>query len=79
MDIIRSAAMNHFDFISATNVVFLNIWHPCAVSYENRIDWTLPRLSEQIERRTGRRMSRSRPSVVLRKKEALPASAPDTR
>jgi len=50
-----------------------------AAPVENRINWTLPRLSEEIERRTGHRISRSRLSVVLRKKGALPASAPDTR
>lgn len=40
---------------------------------ENRVNWTLPRLSQEIERRTGHRISRSRLSVVLRKKGALPA------
>lgn len=40
---------------------------------ENRVNWTLPRLSGEIERRTGHRISRSRLSVVLRKKGALPA------
>jgi transposase len=42
---------------------------------ENRVNWTLPRLSAEIERRTGHSISRSRLSVVLRKKGALPASA----
>lgn len=46
---------------------------------ENRVNWTLPRLSAEIERRTGQRISRSRLSVVLRKKGALPASGPATR
>jgi transposase len=46
---------------------------------ENRINWTLPRLSAEIERRTGHRISHSRLSVVLRKKGALPASGPATR
>ena len=46
---------------------------------ENRINWTLPRLSEEIERRTGHRISHSRLSVVLRKKWALHASDPATR
>ena len=46
---------------------------------ENRTNWTLPRLSAEIERRTGQRISNSRLSVVLRKKGALPASGPATR
>jgi transposase len=50
-----------------------------AAPVENRINWTLPRLSEEIERRTGHRISHSRLSVVLRKKGALPTSAPATR
>ena len=49
-----------------------------ALPVENRTNWTLPRLSAEIERRTGRRISRSRLSVVLRKKGALPASGPAT-
>lgn len=44
-----------------------------------RANWTLPRLSEEIERRTGQRISHSRLSVVLRKKGALPTSGPATR
>ena len=40
----------------------------------NRTNWTLPRLPEEIERRTGHRISHSRLSVVLRKKAALPTS-----
>jgi transposase len=50
-----------------------------AAPVENRINWTLPRLSEEIERRTGHRISHSRLSVVLRKKGALRASVPATR
>jgi transposase len=50
-----------------------------AAPVENRINWTFPRLSEESERRTGHRISRSRLSVVLRKKGALPTSAPATR
>lgn len=50
-----------------------------AAPVENRINWTLPRLAEEIERRTGHRISRSRLPVVLRKKGALPTSAPATR
>lgn len=34
----------------------------------NRVNWTLPRLADEIERREGVRISRSRLSVVLRKK-----------
>ena len=45
-----------------------------AAPVENRENWNLPRLSAEIERRTGQRISRSRLSVVLRKKGALPAS-----
>ena len=50
-----------------------------AAPVENRINWTLPRLCEEIERRSGHRISHSRLSVVLRKKRALPASGPATR
>ena len=50
-----------------------------AAPVENRINWTLPRLCEEIERRTGHRIPHSRLSVVLRKKRALPASGPATR
>jgi transposase len=45
----------------------------------NRTNWTLPRLCDEIERRTGQRISHSRLSVVLRKKGALPTSGPATR
>lgn len=45
----------------------------------NRPNWTLPRLADEIERRSGHRLSRSRLSVVLRKKGAMPASGPATR
>ena len=34
----------------------------------DRVNWTLPRLAEEIERRSGVRISRSRLSVVLRKR-----------
>jgi transposase len=37
----------------------------------NRLNWTLPRLADEIERRSGMRISRSRLSVVLRKKGVL--------
>jgi Glycerol-3-phosphate acyltransferase len=46
---------------------------------ENQINWTLPRLSEEIERATLHRISHSRRSVDLRKKGALLASVPATR
>src|SRR3982750_4350830 len=36
----------------------------------DRPNWTLPRLADEIERRSGMRISRSRLSVVLRKKGA---------
>ena len=49
-----------------------------AAPVANRTNWTLPRLSEEIARRTGKRISHSRLSVVLRKKGALPASGPAT-
>jgi transposase len=45
----------------------------------NRSNWTLPRLAEEIETRSGQRISRSRLSVVLRKKGALPTSGQGTR
>ncbi|MGI8569185.1 MAG: hypothetical protein ACR2KT_09055, partial [Methylocella sp.] len=47
-----------------------------AAPVENRINWTLPRLPEEIARRTLHRFSHSRLSVVLRKKGALPVSDP---
>jgi transposase len=34
----------------------------------DRMNWTLPRLAGEIEKRTGQRISPSRLSVVLRKK-----------
>ena len=49
-----------------------------AAPVENRTNWTLPRLSAEIERRTGHRISVSRLSVVLRKKGAMPVSGPAT-
>ncbi|MBK8175711.1 MAG: hypothetical protein IPK66_10745 [Rhodospirillales bacterium] len=36
----------------------------------DRRNWTLPRLQNEIERRTGERISKSRLSVVMRKKGA---------
>ena len=44
----------------------------------DRVNWTLPRLIEEIERREGVRISRSRLSVVLRKKGAFASVAPGT-
>jgi transposase len=41
-------------------------------------NWTLPRLQDEIERRTGERISKSRLSVVL-KKGASPGDDPGTR
>jgi transposase len=42
-----------------------------SVPVADRSNWTLPRLSDEIERRSGVRLSRSRLSVVLRKKGAF--------
>jgi transposase len=39
-----------------------------SVPVADRTNWTLPRLAREIEVRTGHRISRSRLSVVLRKK-----------
>lgn len=44
----------------------------------DRVNWTLPRLADEIERREGVRISRSRLSVVLRKKGAFATVAPGT-
>src|SRR3982751_7056666 len=45
----------------------------------DRSNWTLPRLADEIERRAGVRISRSRLSVVLRKKGAFAGGDPATR
>jgi transposase len=45
----------------------------------DRPNWTLPRLAEAIEQRSGVRISPSRLSVVLRKKGALAGAARGTR
>lgn len=45
----------------------------------DRMNWTLPRLAVEIERRTGQTISPSRLSVVLRQKGALPTSGHGTR
>ena len=39
-----------------------------SVQVADRPNWTLPRLADEVERRSGVRISRSRLSVVLRKK-----------
>jgi transposase len=45
----------------------------------DRLNWTLPRLQEAIEARTGHRISTSRLSVVMRKKGAFAGDAHGTR
>ena len=45
----------------------------------DRPNWTLPRLADEIENRSGIRISRSRLSVVLRKKGASAGAARATR
>ena len=45
----------------------------------DRPNWTLPRLAEEIERRAGLRISRSRLSVVLRKRGRSAGGDPATR
>ena len=45
----------------------------------DRPNWTLPRLASEIERRTGVTISKSRLSVVLRKKGASATVGPATR
>jgi transposase len=50
-----------------------------AAPVAERPNWTLPRLAEEIERRAGLRISRSRLSVVLRKKGRSAGGAPATR
>ena len=45
----------------------------------DRPNWTLPRLADEIEKRSGVRISRSRLSVVLRKKGGSAGAAPATR
>jgi hypothetical protein len=51
---------------------------PEVADVADRPHWTLPRLQEEIERRTGERISKSRLSVVL-KKGASPGDDPGTR
>jgi transposase len=45
----------------------------------DRPNWTLPRLADEIERRAGLRISRSRLSVVLREKGPSAGGGPATR
>ena len=50
-----------------------------AAPVADRPNWTLPRLAGEIERRAGLRISRSRLSVVLRKKGRSAGDGPATR
>ena len=50
-----------------------------APGVSDRPNWTLPRLADEIEKRTGERISKSRLSVVLRKKGVLPGAGHATR
>ena len=50
-----------------------------AAPVADRLNWTLPRLAEEIERRAGLPISRSRLSVVLRKKGRSAGGDPATR
>ena len=45
----------------------------------DRPNWTLPRLADEIEKRSGMRISRSRLSVVLRQKGLSAGDGPATR
>jgi hypothetical protein len=45
----------------------------------DRPNWTLPRLQDEIEARSGLRISKSRLSVVMRKKGAFAGGGPGTR
>jgi transposase len=45
----------------------------------DRPNWTLPRMADEIENRSGVRISRSRLSVVLRKKGVSAGDVPATR
>ena len=45
----------------------------------DRRNWTLPRLQDEIEARTGERISKSRLSVVMRKKGAFAGGGRGTR
>ena len=45
----------------------------------DRPNWTLPRLADEVEKRSGMRISRSRLSVVLRQKGISAGDGPATR
>ena len=50
-----------------------------AAPVADRPNWTLPRLADEIEKRAGLRISRSRLSVVLRKRGTSAGGGPATR
>jgi transposase len=50
-----------------------------AVPVADRPNWTLPRLADEIERRSGLRISRSRLSAVLRQRGPSAGGGPATR
>jgi transposase len=50
-----------------------------APGVSDRPNWTLPRLADEIEKRTGERISTSRLSVVMRKKGASAGAGHATR
>ena len=50
-----------------------------APDVSDRPNWTLPRLQDEIEKRTGQRISKSRLSVVMRKKGASDGDGHATR
>lgn len=45
---------------------------------ENRVNWTLPRLQDEIERRAGVSISKSRLSILLRQKGGSAGAGRDT-
>ncbi|HVG49642.1 MAG TPA: helix-turn-helix domain-containing protein [Rubellimicrobium sp.] len=50
-----------------------------AAPVADRPNWTLPRLADEVERRAGLRLSRSRLSVVLRQRGPSAGGGPATR
>ena len=66
----RSAAKGDWAIAVAEEVLALPV--------ENRPNWTLPRLQDEIEKRTEVRISKSRLSVVLRKKGGSGGDVPAT-
>jgi hypothetical protein len=50
-----------------------------APGVSNRPNWTLPRLQDEIEKQTGQHISKSRLSVVMRKKGVSAGAGPATR